>query len=85
MDELAGTENRVAVARGDYNTAVQQYNAYIRQFPAVMTAKATGAREREYYRATSADATAAPTVDFSRPGDAPAPPPAPAPGSPPTP
>jgi LemA protein len=71
MDELAGTENRVAVSRGDYNTAVQQYNAYIRQFPAVMTAKATGARQREYYRATSAEATAAPSVDFSRPDAAP--------------
>ena len=47
QDELAGTENRIATARTDYNQAVQQYNAYIRQFPAVLTAKVTGAKERE--------------------------------------
>ena len=39
QDELAGTENRVSVARTDYNSAVQQFNSYIRQFPAVLTAK----------------------------------------------
>src|SRR6478735_7277667 len=48
QDELAGTENRIATARTDYNQAVQQYNAYIRQFPAVLTAKVTGAKERKY-------------------------------------
>jgi hypothetical protein len=42
QDELAGTENRIAVARNDYTEAVNQYNAYIRQFPQVVTAKVTG-------------------------------------------
>ena len=38
-DELAGTENRLAVARQRYNEAVQQYNTSRRQFPANLTAK----------------------------------------------
>jgi LemA protein len=46
QDELTGTENRIAVSRTDYNTAVRQYNEYIRKFPAVLTAKATGATPR---------------------------------------
>lgn len=67
QDELSGTENRIAVARSDYNQAVEQYNAYIRQFPQVLTAKATGAKSRTYFTATAVAATA-PTVDFSKPG-----------------
>ena len=39
QDELAGTANRYPTAQTDYDRAVQQYNAYIRQFPAVLTAK----------------------------------------------
>lgn len=72
QDELAGTENRVAVSRTDYNGAVQQYNAYIRRFPAVLTAKMTGAKERKYFTATSPEAREAPKVDFGTPA-APAP------------
>ena len=68
QDELAGTENRVAVARTDYNGAVQQYNSYIRKFPAVLTAKMTGAKERKYFQATSAEAREVPKVDFGTPG-----------------
>lgn len=71
QDELAGTENRVAVARQDYNSAVQQYNAYIRQFPAVLTAKMTGAKERKYFQVTNPGAREAPSVDFGAPGGAP--------------
>ena len=67
QDELAGTENRVAVSRQDYNTAVQQYNAYIRKFPAVLTAKMTGAKERKYYQVTDASAREAPSVNFGAP------------------
>jgi LemA protein len=67
QDELTGTENRIAVARGDYNNAVKQYNTLITQFPTVLTAKATGAKPRTYYEATAANANAAPTVDFSKP------------------
>jgi LemA protein len=79
QDELTGTENRIAVSRNDYNQAVNAYNSYIRQFPAVITAKATGAQPRKYFTA-NAGAEAPPTVDFSRP-NAPAaatPPPPPA-------
>jgi LemA protein len=66
QDELAGTENRVAVSRNDYNSAVNEYNAYIRQFPAVVTAKVTGAKARKYYQGAPGSEQA-PTVDFSRP------------------
>ena len=52
QDELAGTENRIAVARTDYNAAVQQYNGYIRKLPQSLTAKVTGAKPREYFEAT---------------------------------
>lgn len=65
QDELAGTENRIAVARQDYNQAVNTYNAYIRQFPQVITARATGAGPREYFAAPG-EAQAAPQVDFSQ-------------------
>ena len=67
QDELTGTENRIAVARTDYNGTVGKYNEYIRKFPAVMTAKATGAKPRTYFEVTDAAARAAPTVDFSKP------------------
>jgi LemA protein len=70
QDELTGTENRIAVARGDYNTAVKQYNTLITQFPTVLTAKATGAKPKTYYEATAAGANTAPTVDFSKPAPA---------------
>jgi LemA protein len=67
QDELTGTENRVAVARSDYNDAVRAYNAYIRTFPAVLTAKATGAKPRKYFQATEQAQTTVPKVDFSTP------------------
>jgi LemA protein len=66
QDELAGTENRIAVSRNDYNGAVNEYNAYIRQFPAVITAKITGAKPRKYFTAAPGT-TEAPKVDFSKP------------------
>jgi LemA protein len=67
MDELSGTENRIAVARGDYNSAAQEYNTYIRQFPQALTAKVTGAKARNYFNVTTPGAREAPTVDFSKP------------------
>jgi LemA protein len=66
QDELTGTENRIAVSRTDYNAKVKQYNEYIRKFPAVMTAKATGAKPRTYFEATTAATQGAPTVDFGK-------------------
>ena len=66
QDELAGTENRIATARTDYNQAVQQYNTYIRRFPVVITAKVIGAKPREYFEVSGAEARDAPKVDFSK-------------------
>jgi LemA protein len=49
MDELAGTENRIAVARMDYNNSVRDYNSYIRQFPVNLTAGMFNAKTHDYY------------------------------------
>ena len=68
QDELTGTENRIAVSRTDYNGAVQTYNTYIRTFPAVLTAKVTGAKERTYFEVTNAAARDVPVVDFTKSG-----------------
>lgn len=51
MDELAGTENRIAVARKDYNDVVQTYNTKIRSFPASLYAGMMGFSGKEYFRA----------------------------------
>ncbi len=64
QDELTGTENRIAVARTDYNGAVQTYNTTIRTFPTAITAKVTGAKPREYFQVTDPAALGAPKVDF---------------------
>jgi LemA protein len=64
QEQLEGTENRVAVARQDYNTAVGEYNAYIRRFPYNLTAKVFGmGKAREYFEAAEG-ATEAPVVKF---------------------
>lgn len=67
QDELAGTENRVAVARTDYNTVVGEYNGYIRKFPQVLTAKVMGMQAREYFALESAEAAKAPKLDMTSP------------------
>jgi LemA protein len=64
QDELAGTENRVAVSRTDYNGAVQQYNTLIKTFPTVLTAKLTGAKEKKYYQVANAANREAPNVNM---------------------
>jgi len=76
QDELTGTENRIAVARGDYNNAAQDYNTYIRTFPTALTAKVIGAKPKQYFEVTNAANREAPTVDFSKPPAVPPPPPA---------
>ncbi len=64
QDELTGTENRIAVARTDYNGAVNDFNGYIRRFPYNITAKIFGhSTPREYFQA-QAGAEAAPEVKF---------------------
>jgi LemA protein len=78
QDELAGTENRIAVSRNDYTVAVNDYNAYIRRFPQVITAKVTGAKARKYF-AADPGSTEAPKVDFTKPGTPAAPAPTKAP------
>ncbi len=65
MDELSGTENRIAVARKDYNDAVRSYNTKIKVFPNVIIARMFGFEEMEYFKA-EAEAQKAPTVDFSK-------------------
>ena len=63
QDQLEGTENRISTARQDYNNAVREYNAYIRRFPQVLTAKAIGAGAREYFEADER-ASEVPEVEF---------------------
>jgi LemA protein len=64
QDQLEGTENRIAVARQDYNTAVGEYNAYIRRFPYNLTAKVFGlGKPREYFEAAQG-AAEPPKVTF---------------------
>lgn len=63
QDQLAESENQIAVARRDYNESVQRYNTYIRKFPTVITARMSGAQRKEPYQAP-ANAEQAPTVDF---------------------
>ena len=65
MDELAGTENRIAVARMRYNERVQEYNTTRRRFPSNVTAKVFGFKEYPYFEAPPA-AQQAPKVDFGR-------------------
>lgn len=66
QNELTGTENRIAVARTDYNEVVQRHNTYIRRFPVVITAKIVGAKSREYFEATTAASGEPPKVDFKK-------------------
>lgn len=61
--QLEGTENRITVARKDFNDAVQQFNTKIRSFPANLTAKMFGFSEKGYFTA-EAGSDKAPTVQF---------------------
>lgn len=63
QDELAGTENRIAVARKDYNDSVKTLNAAIRVFPGNIIAGSCGIKAREYFQAEEG-ATKAPSVKF---------------------
>jgi LemA protein len=65
QDELTGTENRISVARQDYNEKVNDFNAYIRTFPYNITAKVFGmGKPREYFELATPEAEAAPKVKF---------------------
>ena len=63
MDELAGTENRIAVERKRYNELVQQYNAMRRRFPSNIAASVFGFAEVAYFKAPE-EAKAVPKVEF---------------------
>jgi LemA protein len=66
MDELSGTENRIAVERMRYNERVQQYNTSRRQFPSNITAGIFGFKEYPLFNAPP-EAERVPRVDFGRP------------------
>src|SRR6266852_5015931 len=66
MDELAGTENRLAVERMRYNEKVQEYNTSRGQFPSNLTAKMFGFKEYPFFEAP-AEAQQVPKVNFSKP------------------
>ena len=78
QDELAGTENRIAVERRRYNEAVQDYNTYISLFPNSLVASFGGFTRNDAYFKTDEGARQAPKVNFDY-GKKPAPSPAPAP------
>ena len=72
--QLEGTENRIAVARGRYIKAVQEYNVTVRQFPSNLTAMLFGFKTKPNFTVENEKAiTAPPTVDFGTPAPAPAP------------
>jgi LemA protein len=71
MDELSGTENRIATERMRYNERVQQYNTSRRSFPANITASIFGFGEYPLFQVPES-AKVAPKVDFSRPTTPPA-------------
>jgi LemA protein len=80
QDELAGTENRIAVERRRYNQTVQDYNTYISLFPNNLVASFGGFLRNDAYFKTDEGARQAPKVnfDFNKPATAPTPTPAPA-------
>lgn len=63
QDEIAGTENRLAVARKDYNDSVKTINAIIRTFPTSIIASISGVKSREYFQVEESK-TAVPDVKF---------------------
>ena len=64
QEQLEGTENRIAVARQDYNTAVGEYNAFIRRFPYNLTAKVFGMGKPRAYFEAAEGAKEVPKVQF---------------------
>jgi len=63
-DELSGTENRISVARNDYNTAVSEYNKLIVSFPGNIFARLFGYSRADYFEVTEGD-TAPPKIGFA--------------------
>jgi len=67
QDELAGTENRIAVERKRYNDTLQDYNTYVQQFPNSFFAGWAGFKPNEAYFTASEAAKQVPKVNFSSP------------------
>jgi LemA protein len=65
-DELAGTENRIAVERQRYNKTLQDYNTYVQQFPNSIWANMAGFHYRDEYFKGNPENSVAPKVDFSK-------------------
>src|ERR1700704_2435856 len=76
QDELAGTENRIAVERKRYNDALQDYNTYVQKFPANIFARWAGFKPNEAYFTAAERSRQVPKVDFTTPNAAPQPAPA---------
>src|SRR5262249_54854281 len=76
QDELAGTENRIAVERKRYNDTLQDYNTYVQQFPASIFASWAGFKVNNAYFQASEGSREAPKVNFSPSTPQPAPAPA---------
>ncbi len=70
QDELAGTENRIAVERKRYNDTLQDYNTYVQQFPHNIFANWAGFKPNSAYFAASEGSRQAPKVNFSTPESA---------------
>src|SRR5258707_9052935 len=70
QDELAGTENRIAVERKRYNDTLQDYNTYIGLFPNNIFAGFAGFKPNEAYFEASPGSREVPKVNFSSPGAA---------------
>ena len=64
QDELAGTENRMGIARKDYNESVQSFNAKVKRFPTNIIANVSGFQPLEYFDMAD-KASTVPTVNFS--------------------
>jgi LemA protein len=71
QDELAGTENRIAVERRRYNDTLQDYNTYLQQFPHNILASWAGFQANDAYFTANEASRQAPKVDFSRPSTTP--------------
>jgi LemA protein len=78
QDELAGTENRIAVERKRYNDTLQDYNTYLQQFPNNIFAGWAGFKPNEAYFAASEASRQAPKVNFATPAPQISPQPSPA-------
>ena len=76
QDELAGTENRIAVERKRYNDTLRDYNTYVQQFPASLFAASMGYKPNSAYFEASEGSRTVPKVNFSAPESQPQPAPA---------